>query len=44
MDSLCNVLNKNDSYLTTGKFNLTYDMVILDESESLLSHFDEKTM
>ena len=44
LDSLWKVLNKSDSYITTGKFNLTYDMVILDESESLLSHFDEKTM
>ena len=44
LDSLWNVLNKSDSYITTGKFNLNYDMVILDESESLLSHFDEKTM
>ena len=25
LDSLWNVLNKNDSYLTTGKFNLTYE-------------------
>ncbi|MFM7981037.1 MAG: hypothetical protein ACKPKO_17140, partial [Candidatus Fonsibacter sp.] len=25
-------------------FNLKYDMTILDESESLLAHFDEQTM
>ncbi|MFM7988586.1 MAG: hypothetical protein ACKPKO_55665, partial [Candidatus Fonsibacter sp.] len=25
-------------------FNLRYDMIILDESESLLAHFDEQTM
>ena len=44
LDSLWNVLNKNDSYIATEKFNLHYDMVILDESESLLSHFDEKAI
>ncbi|MFM7985925.1 MAG: hypothetical protein ACKPKO_42080, partial [Candidatus Fonsibacter sp.] len=25
-------------------FDLRYDMIILDESESLLAHFDEQTM
>ena len=44
LDSLWYVLNKNERFISTGKFDLSYDMVILDESESLLSQFDEKTM
>ena len=38
------VLHKNDKFLIEGKFQLKYDMIILDESESLLAHLDEKTM
>ncbi len=38
------VLNKNDKFLIEGKFQLKYDMIILDESEGLLAHLDEKTM
>ena len=44
LDSLMQVLNKNDKYLIEGKFQLKYDMIILDESESLVAHFDETTM
>jgi hypothetical protein len=44
LDSLLNVLFKNDKFVCEEKFNLQYDMNILDESERLLSHFDEKTM
>ena len=44
LDSLLNVLYKNDKYLTEDAFDLRYDMIILDESESLLAHMDEKTM
>jgi hypothetical protein len=40
---LLNVINKNDKYIAEGLFE-KYDMIILDESESLLNHFDEKTM
>ncbi len=34
----------NDKYLIEGKFQLQYDVIILDESESLLALFDEKTI
>jgi hypothetical protein len=44
VDSLLNVLQKNDKFISSGTFALKYDMIILDESESLLAHFDEKTM
>ena len=44
IDSLLHVLQKNDKYITTGSFTAKYDMIILDESESLLAHFDEKTL
>jgi hypothetical protein len=38
------VLNKNGKYLKEGKFQIKCDVIILDESESLLAHIDEKTM
>ncbi len=41
--SLMQISNKNDGFITNGKFK-AYDMIILDESESLLAHIDEKTM
>ena len=44
LDSLMHVLHKNDKFLIEGKFQLKYDMIILDESESLPAHLDEKTM
>ena len=43
LDSLMQVLHKNDKFLIEGKFQLKYDMITLDESESLLAHLDEKT-
>jgi hypothetical protein len=43
-DSLMQVLHKNDGFLIESKFQLKYDMIILDESESLLAHVDEKAM
>ena len=43
VDSLMQILNKNDGFITNGKFK-AYDMIILDESESLLAHIDETTM
>ena len=43
LDSLMQVLHKNDGFITNRKFK-PYDMIILDESESLLAHLDEKTM
>jgi len=44
MDSLMHVLYKNDKFISEDAFDLRYDMIILDESESLLAHMDEKTM
>ena len=44
IDSLMQVLNKNDKYLIEGNFQFKYDMLILDESESLLAHIEEETM
>ena len=44
LDILTQVLHKNDKFLMEGKFQLKYDMIILDESESLLAHLDEKTV
>jgi len=44
LDSLLNVVIKNDKFVCENVFDLTYDMIILDESESLLNHMDEKTM
>ena len=39
-----NVLFKNDKFVCEDRFDLNYDMIVLDESESLLCHFDDKTM
>jgi hypothetical protein len=44
LDSLLNVFYKNDRFVCEGRFEKSYDMIILDESESLLNHFDERTM
>jgi hypothetical protein len=44
IDSLMQVLHKNDKVLINGEFQITCDMITLDESESLLAHIDEKTM
>ena len=44
LDSLMNIFTRNDDVLSGEGFNLKYDMIILDESESLLAHFDEQTM
>jgi hypothetical protein len=44
IDSLLNVYHKNDQVICEGRFARDYDMIILDESESLLNHFDEATM
>ena len=44
LDSLLNVVIKNDKFVCENAFDLEYDMIILDESESLLNHMDEKTM
>jgi hypothetical protein len=44
IDSLLNIVLKNEEVVSGAAFELDYDMIVLDESESLLCHFDEKTM
>ena len=44
IDSLLNLVLKNCDVADNEAFELHYDMIVLDESESLLCHFDEKTM
>ena len=44
VDSLLNLVYRNDDVVSGEAFDLSYDMIVLDESESLLCHFDEKTM
>ena len=44
VDSLLNLVYRNDDVVSGEAFGLSYDMIVLDESESLLCHFDEKTM
>ena len=44
LDSLMNIFTRSDDVLNGEGFQLRYDMIILDESESLLAHFDEQTM
>ena len=44
LDSLMNIFTRSDDVLSGEGFNLKYDVIILDESESLLAHFDEQTM
>ena len=39
-----NLVYKNCDDMEGESFELHYDMIVLDESESLLCHFDEKTM
>ena len=44
LDSLLNLVLRNERVMQGETFDMNYDMIILDESESLLSHFDCKTM
>ena len=44
LDSLMNIFERSDDVIRGEGFHLRYDMIILDESESLLAHFDEQTM
>jgi hypothetical protein len=39
-----NIIYRNDEVVSGAAFELDYDMIVLDESESLLCHFDEGTM
>ena len=44
VDSLLNIILRNGDVMSGEAFELSYDVIVLDESESLLNHFDEKTM
>jgi hypothetical protein len=44
LDSLMNLLYRNDDVMDGEAFELDYDLIVLDESESLMNHFDGKTM
>ena len=44
IDSLLNLVYKCTDVISGEAFHLDYDLIVLDESESLLCHFDEKTM
>jgi hypothetical protein len=44
LDSLMNIFTRSDDVLSGEGFQLRYDMIILDEPESLLAHTDEQTM
>ncbi|MFM7988329.1 MAG: hypothetical protein ACKPKO_54360, partial [Candidatus Fonsibacter sp.] len=44
LDSLMHIFERSDDVLSSEGFQLRYGMIILDESESLLAHFDEQTM
>ena len=44
LDSLMKILTCNQTVMNGKGFRLDYDCIVLDESESLLSHFDEGTM
>ena len=44
LDSLWNVMLKNDRFIASESFDFRYDLIVLDESESLLNHFDGGTM
>ena len=44
IDSLFIILLHDGSHMNGDEFDLRYDMIVLDESESLMNHFDEGTM
>lgn len=44
IDSLLNLIYRSTDVLSGDGFHLDYDLIVLDESESLLCHFDETTM
>ena len=44
LDSLLKLLYNNQGVMSGEAFLLTYDMIVLDESESLLAHLDGGTM
>lgn len=44
IDSLMKVMTNNDEFILNGEYDGKYDLIVLDEIESLLSHIDEQTM
>ena len=44
IDSLMNILLHDGSHMNGDEFNLTYDMIVLDEGDSLMNHFNEMTI
>jgi superfamily II DNA or RNA helicase len=44
IDSLLNLIYRNAGVMSGEAFAMDYDMIVLDESESLLCHFDGRTM
>jgi len=44
IDSLMNLVYRNGDVVSGEALELSYDITVVDESESLLNHCDEKTM
>ena len=44
IDSLINVLLNDGAFINGDEFDLRYDIIVLDKSESLMNHFDKGTM
>ena len=44
LDSLMNIFERSDDFLSGSGFQRRYDLIILHESESLFAHFYEQTM
>jgi hypothetical protein len=44
IDSLINTFLTNSDVICGEAFELSYDTIVIDESESLLNHCDEKTL
>lgn len=44
LDSLYNIYHCNDNIIINGQFNDFYDLIVIDEIESILYHFNSDTM
>ena len=44
IDSLMNLVYRNGDVISGEAFELSYDIIVVDEYESLLNHCNEKTM
>ena len=44
LDSLLKILQNNDNFILDGVLNIKYDIIIIDEIESLIRHIDQNTM